>query len=45
MSHGRTRQSTGRFSGSKKERHQNRDAGDRQKKKDSPSWIQLPKRK
>lgn len=45
MSHRPKKQSTGSFSGSKKDRHQNRDAGDNQKKKHSPSWTQLPKRK
>jgi|GEM_PF-6203364 hypothetical protein len=46
MSHGPTKQSTGNYSGAKKDKHENRDKGDNQKKKDDGrGWIQQPKPK
>lgn len=45
MTHGPTKQSTGNYKGSKKDKHENRDKGDNQKKKQDPSWAQLPKKK
>jgi len=45
MSHGPPKQSTGNYKGAKKDKHENRDKGDRQKKKQDPSWNQLPKKK
>jgi hypothetical protein len=45
MSHGPTKQSTGNYSGAKKDRHENLDKGDNQKKKQDSSWIQKPKPK
>ena len=45
MAHGPTKQSTGNYKGPKKDKHENRDKGDKQKKKQADSWVQLPKRK
>lgn len=46
MSHGPTKQSTGNYSGAKKDKHENIDKGDNQKKKqEDRGWIQQPKPK
>lgn len=46
MSHDQKKQSTGNYSGAKKDKHENRDKGDGQKKKEEGrGWIQQPKPK
>jgi len=45
MSHGPTKQSTGNYKGPKKDKHENRDKGDNQKKKQDSSWKQQTKPK
>jgi hypothetical protein len=45
MSHPPKKQSTGSYKGAKKDKHENRDKGDNQKKKQNSSWTQLPKKK
>jgi hypothetical protein len=45
MSHGPTKQSTGSYKGAKKDKHESRDKGNEQKKKQEPSWNWPPKKK
>ena len=45
MSHAPKKQSTGGYKGAKKDKHENRDKGNKQKKKQTPSWTQLSKKK